>query len=100
MSYAISGGERFNVVVTHPNEPEDAKEKPMDEVLERMRSFFAGWDPWYVQPSSFYISPSGPRNCIQRSLTRREQPDQTSRTGRFRRRLAHLLHRHPAALVI
>ena len=45
MSYAIAGGEQYNMVITHPTEALDQSEKPMSEVLDRMKSYYAGWDP-------------------------------------------------------
>ncbi|OAP59252.1 hypothetical protein AYL99_06550 [Fonsecaea erecta] len=45
MSYAIAGGERFNLVVTHPQSRHGAAEKSMPQILEEMRSRYVGWDP-------------------------------------------------------
>ena len=44
MSYAIAGGERFNLVLTHPADQEDV-DLPMSQVLDKMRQHYAGWDP-------------------------------------------------------
>lgn len=45
MAYMISGGEQFNVVLTHPQDQEADMDKPMPLVLEEMRSYYQGWDP-------------------------------------------------------
>jgi hypothetical protein len=46
MSYAIAGGQKYNMVITHPIESIDQTGKPMLEVLSQMKSYYAGWDPW------------------------------------------------------
>jgi hypothetical protein len=45
MSYAIAGGERYNMVLTHSRKPDEFKEPSSDEVLAEMREVYSGWDP-------------------------------------------------------
>lgn len=45
MSYAIAGGEKFNLVLTHPYDPTQDVEAPMPKLLEDMRAHYANWDP-------------------------------------------------------
>ncbi|KAL3479834.1 hypothetical protein BJX99DRAFT_255270 [Aspergillus californicus] len=44
MSYAIAGGEQYNLVLTHPTSPE-IRNRPATEILDEMRSSYQGWDP-------------------------------------------------------
>ncbi|KAH8810823.1 hypothetical protein F5884DRAFT_875731 [Xylogone sp. PMI_703] len=45
MSYAIAGGESYNLVLTHPYDNIDKEHTPMSEILQKMRSHYNGWDP-------------------------------------------------------
>ncbi|KIV90285.1 hypothetical protein PV10_07604 [Exophiala mesophila] len=47
MTYTISGGRAFNMVLSHPDRSDPAgwvKQSP-DEILSQMRKHFSGWDP-------------------------------------------------------
>lgn len=45
MAYAIAGGERYNMVLTHP-EPSSTIQNLSSDGLTQMKSQFNGWDPW------------------------------------------------------
>jgi hypothetical protein len=45
MSYAIAGGQKYNMVITHPIDAVDQSEKSMSEILDQMKAYYAGWDP-------------------------------------------------------
>ncbi|KAH8800206.1 hypothetical protein F5884DRAFT_824959 [Xylogone sp. PMI_703] len=45
MSYAITGGERFNLVLTHPYDPAYGDGSPMPGVLGGVGEHYANWDP-------------------------------------------------------
>lgn len=45
MSYAIAGGEQYNMVIAHPSNTVGPPGQPMSEVLARMRAYYEGWDP-------------------------------------------------------
>ena len=49
MSYSIAGGETYNLVITIP-EPHDPSEWDVDDSssIEKMQSYFQGWDPALV----------------------------------------------------
>ncbi|EXJ56370.1 uncharacterized protein A1O5_12637 [Cladophialophora psammophila CBS 110553] len=65
MSYAIAGGERFNLVVTHPQNPKEATEQPLSRILEEMRSHYVGWDPCLRRLLEMVTSTiDWPINCI------------------------------------
>ncbi|OAL36219.1 hypothetical protein AYO20_04377 [Fonsecaea nubica] len=65
MSYAIAGGERFNLVVTHPQNHHEGPEQTMPQVLEKMRAQYAGWDPCLRRLLEMVTSTlDWPINCI------------------------------------
>jgi hypothetical protein len=48
MSYAITGGRQYNMVITHPvNDSETVGESgpPMSDILDKMKAYYEGWDP-------------------------------------------------------
>lgn len=45
MSYAIAGGERYNLVLTHPQGSDQLRELTSYEVLADLRAHYEGWDP-------------------------------------------------------
>lgn len=46
MSYPISGGKTFNMVLSHPDDGSATDTpKPQDELLKEMRDNYKGWDP-------------------------------------------------------
>jgi hypothetical protein len=45
MSYAIAGGQQYNMVITHPVSATHQPDKPMSQILEEMKSHYKGWDP-------------------------------------------------------
>ncbi|KAL2835281.1 hypothetical protein BDW59DRAFT_156097 [Aspergillus cavernicola] len=45
MSYAIAGGERYNLVLTHPTLPNQIQNISSADILNEMRSSYDGWDP-------------------------------------------------------
>lgn len=62
MSYAIAGGQQYNMVITHPTEAVEevgSSTKPMSEILDQMRSYYADWDPRYVLQAWPWLPISG-----------------------------------------
>ena len=54
MTYPISGGKSFNMVLSHPyNGQTDGWPKDADAVLQEMKDNYAGWDPKCVKPGQF-----------------------------------------------
>lgn len=45
MSYAIAGGSRYNLVLTHPSRSAQLRELTSSEVVAAMRKHYEGWDP-------------------------------------------------------
>jgi len=45
MSYAISGGESYNMILTHPQSSTELQQLRSHEVLEEMRTHYQNWDP-------------------------------------------------------
>lgn len=50
MSYPISGGKTFNMVLSHPDEGAFDPSTPQVELLREMRKNYEGWDPKCVSP--------------------------------------------------
>lgn len=45
MTYCIAGGQSFNMVLSHPDRGDPSFPGSEDEILEKMRNEFQGWDP-------------------------------------------------------
>ncbi|KAL5335593.1 hypothetical protein BJX70DRAFT_390532 [Aspergillus crustosus] len=45
MSYAIAGGEKYNLVLTHPTSSTDIQPLSSAEALSKMRAYYGRWDP-------------------------------------------------------
>jgi hypothetical protein len=54
MSYAIAGGERYNMVLTHPRHLDQSRELTSLEILVEMKATYSTWDPRLV--TVFYAS--------------------------------------------
>lgn len=47
MTYIIAGGKTFNLVLSHVDKTDPSTWK-QDNVIQDMRDYFHGWDPWFV----------------------------------------------------
>jgi salicylate hydroxylase len=50
MTYCISGGETFNLVLSHPDTSDPSTwSTDRQDILAEMRRNYEGWDPTYVR---------------------------------------------------